>query len=93
MTPARRRSTPGGAALAERVRAAIAASFGLDEDELPHPASRETIAEWTSRTHLSLVLNLEARFEVTFSLEQLVAMSSEQSIVAVLRELTAGDGA
>jgi acyl carrier protein/tetratricopeptide (TPR) repeat protein len=69
----------------EQVRAVIAASFNLDEDDLPTPASRETIPGWTSRSQMTLVLNLEERFDVSFSLEQMVSMTSAQRITEALR--------
>lgn len=69
----------------DQVRAVIAASFNLDEDDLPTPVSRETIAAWTSRSQMTLVLNLEERFDVSFSLEQMVSMTSARRITEALR--------
>ena len=71
MTDHRRRRSHGAAgrdvSLEAQVCQVIAASFDLDDDDLPVPMSRDTIPEWTSRSHMMLVLNLEAHFEVTFS--------------------------
>jgi acyl carrier protein len=80
------RST-GDPSLEEQVDSAIAASFNLDEDELPVPASRETISSWTSRSQMLLLMNLENRFDVCFTLEQMVGMTSAQRIVEVLRPM------
>jgi hypothetical protein len=87
---ARRRSGSGGTgdpSLEEQVNAVIAASFNLDEDELPVPASRETISTWTSRSQMLLVMNLEKRFDVCFTLEEMVTMISSQRILEVLRPM------
>lgn len=78
----------GDIALEDRVRAIVADTFDLDDDELPGPASRETVQRWTSQTHATLVLNLEQRFGISFSLEQILAMTSERTICEVLRQLS-----
>jgi acyl carrier protein len=79
-----RRRQPGGSgsgdSIEEQVRAVIADTFDLDEDELPTPPSRETIPGWTSRSQMTLFLNLEDRFDVRFSLDQMVRMTSAQRI-------------
>jgi len=70
----------------EQVRGVIAATFNLDEDELPAPVNREVIPGWTSRSQMTLLLNLEVRFEVSFTLEQMVTMTSARRITEVLRQ-------
>jgi acyl carrier protein len=70
-----------------RVRAVIAASFNLDEDDLPSPASQATIPAWTPRSQMTLLLNLEERFGVSFSLQQVVAMTSAERIAEILTEM------
>jgi acyl carrier protein len=70
------------------VRAVIAATFNLDEDDLPSPLTQGGTPAWTSRSQVTLVLNLEKRFDVTFSLDQMMAMTSAQAIVEVLRQMT-----
>ena len=77
----------GDIALEDQVRAIVADTFNLDEDELPTPASRETVQGWTSQTHITLVLNLEQRFDVSFSLEQMVTMTSVRTICEVLHQM------
>jgi acyl carrier protein len=88
VTDHRRRRSHGAAgrdvSLEAQVCQVMAASFDLDDDDLPVPMSRDTIPEWTSRSHMMLVLNLEAHFEVTFSLEQMVDMTSAAAIAEVL---------
>jgi acyl carrier protein len=93
VTDHRRRRSHGAAgrdvSLDAQVCQVIAASFDLDDDDLPVPMSRETIPEWTSRSHMMLVLNLEAHFEVTFSLEQMVDMTSAAAVAEVLSRIGA----
>jgi acyl carrier protein len=87
--PRRSHGAGGDVPLDEQVCQVIAASFDLDDDDLPVPASPETIPGWTSRSHMMLVLNLEAHFEVTFSLEQMVDMTSAAAIAEVLGRIGA----
>jgi acyl carrier protein len=75
--------------LEEQVHAVIAATFDLDEDELPAPVTREAISRWTSRSQMTLLLNLEVRFAVSFTLEQMVTMTSARRIADALRETMA----
>ena len=70
----------------EQVHRVIAATFDLDEDELPTPVSREAISGWTSRSQMTLLLNLEVRFAVSFTLEQMVTMTSARRIADILRQ-------
>ena len=72
------------AELRRQVREVIASSLLMDEDELPPEASQETCERWTSLYHLTVLLNLEERFGVALSMEQMLEMTSESAIVAVL---------
>ena len=94
MTRGHRRSHAGhddDTPLEDTVREVIATSFDLDEDDLPAALSMETINAWNSRSQITLLLNLEDRFGVSFSLEQMVVMTSASRIADVLREMTAGE--
>ena len=72
------------APLVAQVRAVIAESLDLDEDQLPDEPSQDTVARWSSLGHLVLVLNLEERFGVSFSMEEMVTMTSARRILEVL---------
>jgi acyl carrier protein len=76
----------GEAPLETAVRTAIAGTLDLDVDELPEHPSQDTVPAWTSVSHLVLLLNLEQRFHVRFSLEQMVSMTSAERIVEVLNQ-------
>jgi len=89
----RHRRSPAGSdedtPIEDQVRHVIAVSFDLDEDDLPAPLSPETIAAWNSRSQMTLLLNLERRFGLSFSLEQMVTMTSAKRIADVLRTMIA----
>ncbi|MEA2670486.1 MAG: hypothetical protein QOG45_706 [Chloroflexota bacterium] len=72
------------AALVAQVRTVIAESLDLDEDQLPDEPSQDTVAGWSSLAHLVLVLNLEERFGVSFSMDEMVALTSARRILEVL---------
>jgi acyl carrier protein len=72
------------APLETQVRSVIAEVLDLDEDELPEDASQETMPRWSSLTHLVLVLSLEERFEVAFSMEEMLTMTSAERILDIL---------
>lgn len=65
----------------------IANSFDLDVDELPEIVSTETVEGWTYASQIVLLHNLEHRFRVSFSLEQMISMTSAAKIVEVLRQI------
>ena len=72
------------APLVAQVRTVIAESLDLDEDQLPDEPSQDTVARWSSLGHLVLVLNLEERFGVSFSMDEMVALTSARRIVELL---------
>jgi acyl carrier protein len=74
------------AALVAQVRTVIAESLDLDEDQLPDEPSQDTVARWSSLAHLVLVLNLEERFGVSFSMDEMVTLTSARRIVEVLSQ-------
>jgi acyl carrier protein len=76
-----------GDSIEDQVRTVIASTFDLDEDDLPTTPSRETIPGWTSRSQMTLLLTLEERFDVRFSLDQMITMTSAQRIFEVLGAL------
>ena len=75
--------------LADVTRGVIAATFDVDVDALPEVIAQDTVEGWTPESHTVLLLNLEDRFHVSFSLEQMVSMTSLERIVEVLRHTVA----
>ena len=67
-----------------QVRRVIAATFLMDEAELPEQLSQDTCARWTSLYHLTLVVALEEHFGVSFTTDEIVGMTSSEAILRVL---------
>jgi acyl carrier protein len=76
----------GNGALSAQVRSVIAETLDVDEGELPEHVSQDTLPRWSSLTHLVLVINLEDLFGVSFSMEEMLTMTSAERILDVLRE-------
>jgi acyl carrier protein len=71
--------------LTGQVREIMAATFGIDESELPDSPSQATVARWTSLAHMVLLVALEEQFAITLSMDEMTSMTSLDSILEVLR--------
>ena len=65
-----------GTNLDERLRAVCASVFNVDASLLSDDASPETIPEWDSLSHLTLVLAIEAEFGVAFDADEIPTLNS-----------------
>jgi acyl carrier protein len=64
----------------------VAKVFKVDVSEVTDLSSKETLAEWDSMAHLSLVMSLEERFKVALSIADAMEMTSVQHIKRILKE-------
>lgn len=64
----------------------VAKVFKVDVSEVTDLSSKETLAEWDSMGHLSLVMSLEERFKVSLSIADAMEMTSVQHIKRILKE-------
>lgn len=71
--------------LSSRVRQLIADTFGMEESELPANVSQATVAGWTPATHSVLVSVLECSFSVSFSMSDVLKMTSLPVVCDALR--------
>ena len=71
----------------ERVREVMAAILGLEEDEIEDDTSLNTVESWDSLKHMNLILALEEEFDVEFSDDQVVELTSYREIRETLAEL------
>jgi acyl carrier protein len=68
-----------------QVREIMAETFGIDERDLPQFPSQTTFARWTSVLNMVLLVALEEHFEIRFSMNEMISMTSLERIVDVLR--------
>jgi len=64
-----------------RVAGILADVLGLDVDDVGAETSLETVAEWTSLEHLTVILALEEEFDLGFGDDEVVEMVSYPAIV------------
>jgi acyl carrier protein len=76
------------AALLDQVREVMAATFALDESDLPNDVSQQTCRRWTSLQHMTLMVALEEQFGVRLSMADMAAMKSLPQIVTTLKTYT-----
>jgi acyl carrier protein len=70
----------------KELRDAMATAFEVDPSTIDESTSIDTVGEWDSLKHLTLVLVLEETFNVSFTEEQTVEMLSYPLIKTVLAE-------
>ena len=64
----------------------VAKVFNLDASDVTDESSKETIAEWDSMGHLSLITGLEEEFKVSFAIADAMEMTSVRHIKRILKE-------
>ena len=68
------------------VEEVVARVFNLDASEVTDQSSKETIAEWDSMGHLSLITGLQEEFKVSFAIADAMEMTSVQYIKKILKD-------
>ena len=60
--------------------------FNIEPAELNDSSSRDTVEEWDSMGHLSLITSLEEEFEVSIAISDALEMTSVQHIKTILQD-------
>ncbi len=68
----------------EDVRRTIASTFEIPVERVRDDSSTETIEQWDSVGHIDLVMALELRFGLRFTVEEITRLRSFGSICQVL---------
>jgi len=69
-----------------KLKEVLANVFGVDSSSIGDNTSVDTVKEWDSLKHLTLVLALESEFNISFTEEQTVQILNYPLIKAVLEE-------
>ena len=72
-----------------RVRTILAELFELDPATIGPDTSTDTVEQWDSLQHLTVVLSVEEEFGIHLDDEQTVAMVTFPLIVEIVRETNA----
>jgi acyl carrier protein len=66
--------------------AVVAEVFGVPRDQVRDETSNQTLPEWDSLGHITLVLELETRFGISLSVEEALTLTSVGAIKRALAE-------
>ena len=75
--------------MTERLNQIVGDTFNIDPETVDEDSSPDTIAEWTSFNHLTLMAAVEEGFGITLSMEEMTAVHN----VADLRRIVASHAA
>tara|TARA_Y100000590_G_scaffold463098_1_gene628951 strand:- start:83 stop:322 length:240 start_codon:yes stop_codon:yes gene_type:complete len=70
--------------LKSKIRKLIVKQFKLKKNQLKKNLSADNIDRWDSLGHLSLITNIEKKFKVSFSQEEIVKMLDEKEIYSTI---------
>lgn len=72
----------------EKIKRAVASTFGLPLDEISDSLSPEEVRGWDSLGHLRLVMALQESFGIEFEVDEIMNMEN----VAKIKEIVARRG-
>ncbi|CUS31745.1 acyl carrier protein [Candidatus Nitrospira nitrificans] len=67
------------------IEAIVGKVFNLDPWNVTDSSSKDTLAEWDSMGHLSLITSLEEHYKVSLSIADAMEMTSVGKIKAILK--------
>jgi acyl carrier protein len=65
------------------LKTTIASALGVPADQVTDDSSSRTVPNWDSIGHMNVVLALEDRFKVSFTVEEIMAMRDVATIRAI----------
>jgi acyl carrier protein len=68
----------------------IAATFSVQEKEINNDVSANDLEHWNSLNHFNLVVALEEKYKITFSLDDVVSLVNVQNIIDTVEKKTKG---
>ena len=70
--------------LQEKIRKLVIKQFRINKKQLKKILSADNVAKWDSLGHLSLIANIEKKFKVSFTQEEIVKMLNEKEIYSMI---------
>ena len=70
--------------LEETVKNLMADIFGVDPSLIDDHCSRETLEQWDSANHISLIFALETEFGISFEVAEIESMLSLRDVIEIL---------
>ena len=68
-----------------KLKKIISVIFLIDQNQINNQSSNENIKEWDSLKHLSLVLAIEEEFNIRFSNDETLQLTSFKKIAEILK--------
>ncbi len=60
--------------------------LGIDETTPDEEINQDSIGEWDSSMHLTIIMEIEAQFKISFNIEQVTAIRSLEDILYYLEQ-------
>jgi acyl carrier protein len=76
----------------EAVKSTIATTLEVPVQQLGANSSSQTIGAWDSIGHINVVMALEQRFNVKFTMDEIVQIQNVSTICEVIEAKVHGDG-
>jgi len=73
--------------LEQRIIRIMASTFAVDESQINRTTNRSDLKNWDSLGQLRLVMQLEAEFGISFSIDEIPELSSVEKIKSMINEL------
>ena len=70
--------------LQEKIRKLVVKQFRINKKQIKNFLSADNVARWDSLGHLSLITNIEKKFKVSFTQEEIVKMLNEKEIYLMI---------
>ncbi|NNC98868.1 MAG: acyl carrier protein [Gammaproteobacteria bacterium] len=70
----------------QSLRTLLQSVFNLAESEFNETLSKADISSWDSLGHMDLVTRLEREFNITLTMQDIIAMQSFPTIIDILKE-------
>lgn len=74
-----------------RVRKIISETFKIKESEITPQTNMKDIDSWDSLTHMELIVSLEDEFEIEFTADEIMEMTTVEMIEKIVGEKTDGN--
>ena len=68
----------------EKLKEVIGDTFDIDEDDINHEMTNDTVEKWDSLNHLRLVTALEGEFDISLTMDEINTMISYPKIVELV---------
>ena len=77
--------TNKGVIVDPKIIEAVATTFSVEASSLEASSGPDTVANWDSLGHLSLVAALEAAYGISFTMDEIISLQSLEIIDAIVQ--------